>query len=45
IGDLDRFETIGKLIEAIFHQIHYYNNERIHTALRMPPAVYAKQLS
>lgn len=45
LGDLDRFETIGELIEAIYQQIHYYNHERIHTALKMPPAVYAKQFS
>lgn len=45
IGDLNRFETIGQLIEAIYQQIHYYNNLRIHTALKMPPAVYAKQFS
>lgn len=45
IGDLNRFETIGQLIEAIYQQIHYYNNLRIHTALKMPPAVYAKLFS
>lgn len=45
LGDLDRFETIGELIEAIYQQIHYYNYERIHTALKMPPAAYAKQFS
>lgn len=43
-GDLNRFETIGELIEAIYQQIYYYNNDRIHTALKMPPAVYAKLL-
>jgi len=41
-GDLNRFETIGQLIEEIYSQIHYYNFERIHTALKMPPAVYAQ---
>lgn len=41
-GDLNRFETIGQLIEAIYQQIHYYNFKRIHTALKMPPAVYAQ---
>ena len=41
-GDLNRFETVGELIEEIYGQIHYYNFERIHTALKMPPAVYAK---
>lgn len=43
IGDINRFETPGELLEALYHQIHYYNYERIHTALKMPPAVFAKQ--
>ena len=43
IGNINRFETPGELLEALYHAIHYYNNERIHTALRMPPVVYAKQ--
>lgn len=42
-GDINRFETIGELTEEIYLQIHYYNNECIHTVLKMPPAVYAKQ--
>jgi putative transposase len=42
IGDINRFEIMGELIEEIYHQLYYYNNERIHTALKMPPAVYAK---
>ena len=41
IGDLNRFETVGELMEAIYQQIHYYNYDRIHTKLKMPPAVYA----
>ncbi len=44
-GDLNRFETVGELIEAIYQQIHYYNYERIHTVLKMPPVVYAKLLT
>lgn len=40
-GDFDRFESVGRLIESIYHHIHYYNHKRIHTALKMPPAVYA----
>ncbi len=44
-GDVNRFETVGELIEAIYQQIYYYNFERIHTVLKMPPAVYAKQFS
>lgn len=42
IGDINRFETIGELLEEIYHQVYYYNNERIHTAFKMPPVVYAK---
>jgi hypothetical protein len=33
------------LIEAVYHHIHYYNHERIHTALKMPPTAYAAQVS
>lgn len=44
VGDINRFETPGELIEALYHAVHYYNFKRIHTALKMPPAVYAKLL-
>jgi putative transposase len=44
LGDLDRFESAGEMIEAIYRHIHYYNHRRIHTALNMPPAVYAAQM-
>jgi putative transposase len=44
IGDINRFETVGQLIEEIYHHIHYYNTQRIHTSLKMPPAVYANSL-
>lgn len=37
LGNPKRFETLGKLAEAIHAQICYYNGRRIHTALRMPP--------
>lgn len=42
-GDINRFETPGELIEAIYHYIHYYNTDRIHTKLKMSPVAYAKQ--
>lgn len=45
LGDASRFETIGEFMEGLFLQIHYYNNDRIHTALKMPPASYAAQHS
>lgn len=43
-GDLNRFETTGEFVEAIYGQVHYYNYERIHTALRMPPAIFAEKV-
>ncbi|MFH0831170.1 MAG: IS3 family transposase [Parcubacteria group bacterium] len=43
LGDLQRFNQVGELIEAVHQQINYYNTRRIHTALRMAPLVF-KQL-
>ena len=40
-GDFSRFEFVAELFEAIHHHIHYYNHQRIHTALKMPPALFA----
>ena len=41
LGDPDRFASVGELTAAIYETIHCYNNERIHSALRMPPAQFA----
>ncbi len=35
LGDTNRFETEEHLIEAIYQQLYYYNNRRIHTTLKM----------
>lgn len=40
LGDIKRFRGVGELIEAIHQQISYYNNRRIHSAIKMPPAVF-----
>ncbi|NLE46154.1 MAG: transposase [Chloroflexi bacterium] len=44
LGDLNRFESAGEMIEAIYRHIPYYHHNRIHTALKMPPAVYAAHM-
>lgn len=44
LGHPEIYPTLGELIEAIAKQIHYYNNLRIHTALKCPPAVFAQRL-
>lgn len=35
----------GELIEAIARQIYYYNHERIHSALKCPPAIFAQRIN
>lgn len=40
IGDLNRFEELGEVIEEIYRMIYYYNNQRIHTKLKMSPVKY-----
>jgi transposase InsO family protein len=36
-GDLNRFDSLGELIEYIYQQIYYYNHKRIHSILKMTP--------
>lgn len=42
LGSVDQFESLGELIDAIYQQMYYYNNERIHTALKMSPVAFRK---
>lgn len=43
LGDPSRYKTLGELAVAVYHQIHYYNNLRIHTKLKMPPAQFSQR--
>ena len=45
LGHPECYPTLGELIEAIAQQIHYYNNQRIHTALKCPPAVFVQRIA
>jgi hypothetical protein len=40
LEELNSYQSQGELIEAIAIQIHYYNHRRIHSALKMPPAIF-----
>ena len=42
-GDLNRFETLGELIEYIYQQVYYYNHKRIHSVLKMTPSEKRKR--
>lgn len=44
LGPLSQFQDLAQLHEAIALQIHYYNHERIHSALGMSPVAYAASL-
>jgi len=44
-GDTNRFKTLGELVAAIYAQLYYYNNIRIHRELKMPPTIYARKQS
>jgi len=41
LGDPNQFDTLGELIYNIYRTIYSYNNKRIHSALKMPPSIYA----
>lgn len=44
LGPLANYHDIDELYIGVTNAIAYYNNERIHTTLKMPPRAYAKTL-
>lgn len=42
LGDPNRFASLGEFVYGIYQAIHTYNRSRIHTALKMPPLMYAQ---
>lgn len=44
-GDLNRFASLGELIEYIYQQIYYYNYKRIHSSLKMTPEEKRKRMT
>ncbi len=45
IGDPNRFTTLGELVAEIYQTFWHYNHTRIHSALKMPPSVFAEQVA
>jgi putative transposase len=43
LGMVSRFEKVEELIEEIYQTIFYYNNQRIHTSLKMSPIAFKKK--
>lgn len=44
LGYPECYPILGELIEAIAGQIYYYNNRRIHTALKCAPVVFRERV-
>lgn len=44
LGNPAQYATPETLFERVAKNIHYYNNERIHSSLNMSPAAYAARL-
>ncbi len=45
LGPLSQYQDIDELYVGVINAIAYYNNDRIHTALKMPPKAYAATLN
>lgn len=43
LGDPNRYTTLGELVAAIYQTINYYNQNRIHSALKLPPRLFKEQ--
>ena len=44
LGNTTHCKSTGALIEKIYQTIHYYNNERIHLALKTSPNLFLEKL-
>jgi len=41
LGDPNRYATLGELVAAIYQTLNYYNQRRLHSALRLSPRQFA----
>jgi putative transposase len=44
-ADPNRFKTYGALVAEIYWMVWTYNHTRIHSALKMPPTVFAEKIA
>jgi len=45
LGDPNRFRSLGELVAEIYRTAWEYNHTRIHSALKMPPSVFAEKIA
>lgn len=43
LGDPNRFQSVGELVYEIYRLVWNYNHKRIHSALKMPPFLFAER--
>ena len=43
LGSIEDCRTIGEAVARIHMAVAYYNNERIHTSLKMPPVIFKER--
>lgn len=43
LGDPNRHKTLGELVAAVYQTINYYNQKRIHSALKVPPQLFKEK--
>jgi len=43
LGDPNRYAALGELVAAVYQTINYYNQKRIHSALKQPPRLFKEQ--
>lgn len=43
--EITRFKTLGELVAEIYQTMWDYNHTRIHSALKMPPPIFAEKLA
>lgn len=40
LGDPNQYDTLGELVSAVYQTINYYNQQRIHSVLKVPPRLF-----
>jgi transposase InsO family protein len=45
IGDVNKLNSLGELTAEIYKSIYYYNNQRIHTSLKMSPVQFKEKFA
>lgn len=45
LGEINRLDSIGEFVAAIYQQVNYYNYDRLHRSLKATPVKFAQKVS